>query len=58
VFTATDNTGGVCGTVNLKITVTTTGSGNIGLITLPIATVASLTFAASSIVADAGTYTV
>lgn len=45
--------------IYLSIAVTTTGSvGGCSLISIPDATVASITFAASSVVANAGIYTV
>ncbi len=56
VFAATDNTGGGCGTVYILAAVVPPSGGNAGLITIPSATTVLITFAASSVVADAGAY--
>lgn len=49
--------GGLCGTLNIRVEVTAPTGGDATLITVPTATVPSITFAASSLVANAGVYT-
>lgn len=55
-FTAIDNTGGKCGTLQFTLTVTTSDGGNVKLIKLP--SKGTLSFAASGALTDAGTFNV
>jgi hypothetical protein len=48
---------GLCGALNIKIAVTAPANGDASLITVPSTAVPSITFAASSVVANAGAYT-
>lgn len=49
---------GTCGVLNVRVSVAAPSGGTTGLITIPNPTTASIAFAASSALTDAGAYTV